>query len=80
MTAPGGPGPRAGDDTHDLIDSALAELAERRSAWLGDDLTVITLIASLIDQAGHSARDGDQRPPQRAHLARDCPHDRHQPR
>ena len=45
------PGPHSGDDTFDLIDDALAMLAERRGAWLGDDLTAITLIASLIDQA-----------------------------
>jgi hypothetical protein len=49
MTA--GDGPRSGDDTYDLIDDALAALAERRGAWLGDDLTAITLLASLIDQA-----------------------------
>jgi hypothetical protein len=46
------PGPHSGDDTYDLIDDALAQLAERRGAWLGDDLTAITLITSLIDQAG----------------------------
>jgi len=45
------PGPHSGDDTYDLIDDALATLAERRGAWLGDDLTAITLITSLIDQA-----------------------------
>ena len=45
------PGPQGGDDTYDLIDDALAALAERRGAWPGDDLTAITLIASLIDQA-----------------------------
>ena len=45
------PGPHSGDDTYDLIDDALTALAERRDAWLGDDLTAITLIASLIDQA-----------------------------
>jgi len=50
MTTPK-PGPRSGDDTYDLIDDALFKLAERRGAWLGDDLTAITLIASLIDQA-----------------------------
>ena len=50
MTTPR-PGPRSGDDTYDLIDDALFKLAERRGAWLGDDLTAITLIASLIDQA-----------------------------
>lgn len=49
MTAPGGPS--SGDDTHDLIDDALAGLAGRRGAWLGDEITAMTLIASLIDQA-----------------------------
>jgi hypothetical protein len=46
-----GPRPRSDHDTFGLIDHALAELAERRGAWLGDHLTAITLIASLIDQA-----------------------------
>lgn len=50
MTTPS-PGPRSGDDTYDLIDDALARLAERRGAWLGDDLAAITLLASLIDPA-----------------------------
>ncbi len=50
MTTPSR-GPRSGDDTYDLIDDALYALAERRGAWLGDDLTAITLTASLIDQA-----------------------------
>jgi hypothetical protein len=50
MTTPR-PGPRSGDDTYDLIDDALFKLAERRGAWPGDDLTAITLITSLIDQA-----------------------------
>lgn len=45
------PGPHSGDDTYDLIDDALTALAERRGAWLGDDLAAITLIASLIQQA-----------------------------
>ncbi len=44
------PEPRSGDDTYDLIDDAAA-LAERRGAWLGDDIAAIALIASLIDQA-----------------------------
>jgi hypothetical protein len=43
--------PHSGDDTYDLIDDALYQLAERRRAWLGDPLTAITLLASLIDQA-----------------------------
>jgi hypothetical protein len=29
-------GPVNGDDTYDLIDYALAELARRRGAWSGD--------------------------------------------
>jgi hypothetical protein len=45
------PGPHSGDDTYDLIDAALAALAGRRGAWLGDPVTAITLLASLIDQA-----------------------------
>jgi hypothetical protein len=45
-------GPHSGDDTFDLIDDALYRLAERRGKWLGDPLAAITLIASLIDQAG----------------------------
>ncbi len=44
-------GPRSGDDTCDLIDQALYQLAERRKAWLSDPIAAITLIASLIDQA-----------------------------
>ena len=43
--------PRSGDDTYDLIDGALYQLAERRKAWLGDPVAAITLLASLIDQA-----------------------------
>jgi hypothetical protein len=50
MTTPSR-GPRSGDDTYALIDDALAALAERRGAWPGDDLTAITLIASLTGQA-----------------------------
>ena len=49
--ATGSPGPHSGDDTYDLIDDALTTLAERRGAWLGDDRTAITLVASLIGQA-----------------------------
>ena len=43
--------PHNGDDTYDLIDDALATLAQRRGAWLGDPVAAITLIASLIGQA-----------------------------
>jgi hypothetical protein len=45
------PAPHSGDDTYDLIDDALAALAERRDVWLGDNLATIALITSLIDQA-----------------------------
>ena len=43
--------PRSGEDTYDLIDQALYQLAERRKAWLSDPVAAITLLASLIDQA-----------------------------
>jgi hypothetical protein len=46
-----GPGPHSGDDTYDLTGHALHQLAERRGAWPGDDLTAITLTASLTGQA-----------------------------
>ena len=44
--------PHSGNDTWDLIENALRELAGRRGRWLGDPLTAITMLASLIDQAG----------------------------
>jgi len=44
--------PHSGSDTWDLIENALRELAGRRGRWLGDPLTAITMLASLIDQAG----------------------------
>jgi hypothetical protein len=43
--------PRSGDDTYDLIDGALYQLAERRHRWPGDPIAATTLLASLIDQA-----------------------------
>ena len=43
--------PHSGDDTCDLIDDALCQLAERRRGWLGDPITAITLLASLTGQA-----------------------------
>jgi len=33
--------PRTGEDTFDLIDDAVAALADRRGVWLGDDLRTI---------------------------------------
>jgi len=67
--ATGSLGTHRGDATDDLIDDALAALADRRGAWLGDDLTAITLPASLIDQTEcclpELLTDG---PPQRARL------------
>ena len=62
MTTPAGP--HSGDDTYDLIDDALYQLAERRGKWLGDPLAAITLLASLIDQA-------ERMLPQLAHDARE---------
>jgi|1186.fasta_scaffold430265_2 hypothetical protein len=43
--------PRTGEDSYDVLDDALTALAARRGAWLGDELTVIGLLASLIAQA-----------------------------
>ncbi|WP_085231680.1 hypothetical protein [Mycobacterium conspicuum] len=43
--------PRSGEDTFDLIDDAVAALTDRRGVWLGDDLTAVALVASLIQQA-----------------------------
>lgn len=43
--------PVSDDDTYAVIDDALTALAARRGRNLGDDLEVLGLIASLIDQA-----------------------------
>ncbi len=52
MTGPLTPEPpRSGDDTCDLIDDALFQLAERHGKWPGNPIAAITLLASLIDQA-----------------------------
>jgi hypothetical protein len=45
------PGRLVDEDSYAVIDQAVSALAERRGAWLGDDLTVIGLLTSLIDQA-----------------------------
>jgi hypothetical protein len=45
------PGPITDDDTYDIIDDALTDLAHRRGAWLGDDMVMIHLLASLVTQA-----------------------------
>ena len=49
--------PHSGYDTWDLVDNALRELAGRRQRWLGDPLTAITMLASLIEQAGRMIPD-----------------------
>ena len=49
--------PHSGNDTWDLIENALRELAGRRGGWLGDPLTAITMLASLIEQAGRMIPD-----------------------
>ena len=43
--------PHSGQDTWDLIEDALRQIALRRGGWLGDPLTAITMLASLTDQA-----------------------------
>ncbi|MDQ6740558.1 MAG: hypothetical protein M3021_09415 [Actinomycetota bacterium] len=50
-TNTGMPLPVSDNDTYAVIDDALTALAGRRGRNLGDDLEVIGLIASLIDQA-----------------------------
>jgi hypothetical protein len=45
------PGPLSDDDTFDIIDDALFELATRRNVWLGDELAMISLLTDLVDQA-----------------------------
>lgn len=45
------PEPCVGADSYDILDDAIADLAERRGLWLGDELNRIHLLASLIDQA-----------------------------
>jgi hypothetical protein len=45
------PPPLTDDDTYAVIDEALTALAGRRHAWLGEDTTMIHLLASLIAQA-----------------------------
>jgi hypothetical protein len=49
MTNP--PAPRTDQDTFEVLDEALTDLADRRHAWLGDDTVVIHLLISLIHQA-----------------------------
>lgn len=43
--------PRTDNDTFEVIDDALAALAERKRLWLGDDLVLIHLLDCLIEQA-----------------------------
>jgi len=43
--------PHADNYTWHLTETALRDLASHRGKWLGDPLTAITMIASLIDQA-----------------------------
>ncbi|UUV36045.1 hypothetical protein NQK81_22270 [Amycolatopsis roodepoortensis] len=82
MTSNNNPSPRSGDDTYDLVDNALAALAERRGLWLGDDLTAIGLVSSLIEQAErflpqlvHDARAGGHTWQEIAHALATSPDD-----
>jgi hypothetical protein len=45
------PAPRTDADSYDALDAAITALAHRRCLNLGDDLILIHLLASLIDQA-----------------------------
>jgi hypothetical protein len=67
LTLTNSPRPRSDDTTFDIIDDALAILAERRGVWLGDELAALALVASLIEQAErflpqlvHDARAADR--------------------
>jgi hypothetical protein len=42
------------DDVSDLIQESLVLLAERRAAWLGDDIAAIRLLANLVDKAAEA--------------------------
>ena len=44
------PRPLIDDDTYDIIDDAVTELARRRGLWLSD-ANIVHLLASLIAQA-----------------------------
>ena len=44
------PAPLVDDDTFDIIDDAITELARRRGLWMSDP-NIIHLLASLIAQA-----------------------------
>ena len=76
------PARRTDTDTYTVIDDAVTALAERRGAWLGDDLTVIGLLTSLIDQAERwlpahvdAARAGGANWDQIAELLATSPHE-----
>jgi len=43
--------PQSDSCTWHLTETALRDLASRRGRWLGDPLTAITMLASLIEQA-----------------------------
>jgi hypothetical protein len=45
------PAPLSDEDTFDVIDAALTDLADRRALHLGDEHVMIHLLASLIEQA-----------------------------
>jgi hypothetical protein len=45
------PAPRTDADSYDVLDDATAALAQRRCLNLADELILIHLLASLIDQA-----------------------------
>jgi hypothetical protein len=45
------PAPLSDDDSFDVVDEAISELAGRRGLWIGDDAVLIHLLASLIAQA-----------------------------
>ncbi|HAM01230.1 MAG TPA: hypothetical protein DCQ30_03235 [Acidimicrobiaceae bacterium] len=45
------PAPAVDNDTYEVIDDAISALAGRRGLWMGDDVVIVHLVASLIAQA-----------------------------
>jgi hypothetical protein len=66
LTRPGQlPAPRTGDDSRQVLNQAIDDLARQRTAyWLGDSAVHLHALASLITQA-------EQLLPQAVHDARD---------
>lgn len=65
------PSPRSGEDSYDIVDDALTALAERRGLWLGNNITAVALVTTLIQQAQQFLPTWCTTPSQRLQLATD---------